>query len=78
MPVDRILEREAESGRTPQIEDTVAAMEEDLAAAGDVPVLLLGDFNSPPTWTGPRPTGRRTAATPTSPGPPPRCPPRPG
>ncbi|MFW5416869.1 endonuclease/exonuclease/phosphatase family protein [Nocardiopsis sp. CNT-189] len=53
MPVDRILEREAESGRTPQIEDTVAAMEEDIAAAGDVPVLLLGDFNSPShlDWT---------------------------
>ncbi|WP_017538990.1 endonuclease/exonuclease/phosphatase family protein [Nocardiopsis halophila] len=53
MSVDRILEREAESGRTPQIEDTVAAMEEDLAAADEVPVLLMGDFNSPShlDWT---------------------------
>ena len=53
MSVDRILEREAESGRTPQITDTVEAMQDDLAAADEDPVLLMGDFNSPShlDWT---------------------------
>lgn len=53
MPVDRILEREAESGRTGQITDILAAMEADLADSARVPVLLTGDFNAPShlDWT---------------------------
>jgi endonuclease/exonuclease/phosphatase family metal-dependent hydrolase len=55
MAVDAVLQREAESGRTGQIEATVAAMKASLDAADDVPVLLTGDFNAPShlDWTEP-------------------------
>ncbi|MFE1165931.1 endonuclease/exonuclease/phosphatase family protein [Nocardiopsis sp. NPDC058789] len=53
MDVDRVLEREAESGRTPQITDTLAAMSDQVEAADEIPVLLVGDFNAPShlDWT---------------------------
>ncbi|MBB6172718.1 endonuclease/exonuclease/phosphatase family metal-dependent hydrolase [Nocardiopsis mwathae] len=53
MDTDRILRREADSGRTGQITDTLEAMAGQLAAADEVPVLLLGDFNAPShlDWT---------------------------
>lgn len=53
MDVDRVLEREAQSGRTPQITDTLAAMSDQVDAADEVPVLLVGDFNAPShlDWT---------------------------
>ncbi|KAL2207029.1 endonuclease/exonuclease/phosphatase family [Sarocladium strictum] len=53
MTVDEVMEREEESGRTPQIIETLEAMEEQLSNSDDVPVILLGDFNSPShlDWT---------------------------
>ncbi|CRK41323.1 hypothetical protein HYQ45_017564 [Verticillium longisporum] len=53
MDVDTVIEREAKSGRTPQITDTLAAMKGQIASAEDVPVLLVGDFNAPShlDWT---------------------------
>lgn len=53
MTAERVLEREAVSGRTPQIVATMAAMGDQLAGSDDVPVLLLGDFNAPShlDWT---------------------------
>ncbi|KAH8177746.1 endonuclease/Exonuclease/phosphatase family protein [Sarocladium implicatum] len=53
MSVDEVLEREAESGRTPQIIETMTAMKDQLASADKVPVVLLGDFNAPShlDWT---------------------------
>ncbi|ROT40937.1 endonuclease/exonuclease/phosphatase family [Sodiomyces alkalinus F11] len=53
MDVDTVLGREAVSGRTPQITNTLAAMQSQLDAAHKVPVLLLGDFNAPShlDWT---------------------------
>ncbi|MGW5878680.1 endonuclease/exonuclease/phosphatase family protein [Nocardiopsis terrae] len=53
MGVEEVLAREAQSGRTPQITDTLDAMSDHLDAAGEVPVLLLGDFNAPShlDWT---------------------------
>ncbi|MGH8877683.1 MAG: endonuclease/exonuclease/phosphatase family protein [Stackebrandtia sp.] len=53
MPVDRILEREAESGRTGQITDILADMKDDLDNADQTPVMLTGDFNAPShlDWT---------------------------
>lgn len=47
MDVEDVLERETESGRTPQITDTLAAMSAQVDAADEVPVLLVGDFNAP-------------------------------
>ncbi|GAB3708373.1 endonuclease/exonuclease/phosphatase family protein [Nocardiopsis oceani] len=53
MDVDEVLEREAESGRTPQITDTLEVVSDQVDAADDVPVLLVGDFNAPShlDWT---------------------------
>lgn len=53
MSIDAVLEREAESGRTPQIIETMAAMKDQLANAANIPVILLGDFNAPShlDWT---------------------------
>ncbi|RBQ86775.1 hypothetical protein VDGD_05006 [Verticillium dahliae] len=53
MDVETVIEREVKSGRTPQITDTLAAMKGQIASAGDVPVLLVGDFNAPShlDWT---------------------------
>ncbi|MFL1380143.1 endonuclease/exonuclease/phosphatase family protein [Nocardiopsis protaetiae] len=53
MSVERILEREAQSGRTGQITQALAAMQDQLAAADETPVLLVGDFNAPShlDWT---------------------------
>ncbi|KAI9147632.1 hypothetical protein HJFPF1_12661 [Paramyrothecium foliicola] len=47
MSVERVLEREAESGRTPQIINTLSLMEDALAKSDETPVILLGDFNAP-------------------------------
>lgn len=51
--VKRLLSREAQSGRTQQIEQIVSAMSGDLEAADRNPVLLTGDFNAPShlDWT---------------------------
>ncbi|KEY71322.1 hypothetical protein S7711_05913 [Stachybotrys chartarum IBT 7711] len=47
MSVERVMEREAQSGRTPQIINTMALMEEDLTNSNTTPIILLGDFNAP-------------------------------
>lgn len=47
MTVEEVLKREAQSNRTPQIIDTVAAMKDHLANSDSIPVLLTGDFNAP-------------------------------
>ncbi|WP_113701791.1 endonuclease/exonuclease/phosphatase family protein [Nonomuraea lactucae] len=47
MSTDRLLAREVESGRTPQIEKIMTAMAGDLGATSRTPVLLVGDFNAP-------------------------------
>jgi endonuclease/exonuclease/phosphatase family metal-dependent hydrolase len=51
--VERLMEREAESKRTGQIQQIMSAMSGDLADARRTPVLLLGDFNAPShlDWT---------------------------
>ncbi|MER7499682.1 endonuclease/exonuclease/phosphatase family protein [Nonomuraea pusilla] len=53
MPVERLLEREAQSKRTGQIEGIMRAMAPELEASGRSPVLLMGDFNAPShlDWT---------------------------
>lgn len=53
MSEDELLEREEQSGRAPQIRGIVGAMEDELASADDVPVVVAGDFNSPSSldWT---------------------------
>ncbi|KAM0317315.1 hypothetical protein ACHAPQ_011052 [Fusarium lateritium] len=45
--VDKILEREAQSGRTPQMEATLSGMKSQLDNADDIPVFFVGDFNAP-------------------------------
>ncbi|OAQ69637.1 exonuclease III [Pochonia chlamydosporia 170] len=54
MSVSRVMEREAQSGRTPQIQEITQKMGDHLSNAGNVPVFLLGDFNAPShlDWTG--------------------------
>lgn len=47
MSHEKVMEREAESGRTPQITEIVASMQSDLANADNLPVFLTGDFNAP-------------------------------
>ena len=49
MTVEEVLEREAESGRTPQITETIEALEESghLDGADKIPLLVVGDFNAP-------------------------------
>lgn len=49
MTVDEVLEREEESGRTPQIADTVEKLRENghLEGADEVPLVVVGDFNAP-------------------------------
>ncbi|KOS22467.1 Uncharacterized protein ESCO_002080 [Escovopsis weberi] len=53
MPLEQVLDREVESGRTPQIVEVVKAMRGKLRDADKVPVLLTGDFNAPShlDWT---------------------------
>lgn len=55
MTVDEVHEREAESGRTPQIIDTIEALDENrhLDGADEIPLLVVGDFNAPShlDWT---------------------------
>ncbi|KAI1070808.1 hypothetical protein LB507_006783 [Fusarium sp. FIESC RH6] len=46
-PVDKIIEREAQSGRTPQMKATLEGMKSQLDDADDTPVFLVGDFNAP-------------------------------
>ena len=46
MSVPQLLEREAESGRTGQIEGVLTAMRPQLRRADATPVLLTGDFNA--------------------------------
>lgn len=47
MTTEEVLEREAESGRTGQVTDTLEAMEDQIDDADNVALLLLGDFNAP-------------------------------
>ncbi|EGU72928.1 hypothetical protein FOXB_16562, partial [Fusarium oxysporum f. sp. conglutinans Fo5176] len=47
LPVEKILQHEAQSGRTPQMKATLAGMKNQLAQADDTPVFLVGDFNAP-------------------------------
>lgn len=53
MSQQQVLDREASSGRTPQIQEIVSRMSGHLQNADAVPVLLTGDFNSPShqDWT---------------------------
>ncbi|MFJ6610378.1 endonuclease/exonuclease/phosphatase family protein [Streptomyces sp. NPDC091289] len=53
MPVEKIFEREAQSGRTPQAEAIAKDLAPKIAAADETPVLLVGDFNTPShlDWT---------------------------
>ncbi|KAF4511713.1 hypothetical protein G6O67_003485 [Ophiocordyceps sinensis] len=53
MSLDKVLEREKQSGRTPQIVDIVGRMKDQIANAERVPVVLVGDFNAPShlDWT---------------------------
>ncbi|EPS39585.1 hypothetical protein H072_6710 [Dactylellina haptotyla CBS 200.50] len=49
MTVEKVLQREAQSGRTPQITDTLKAMAPQLApaASNKIPVIMVGDTNAP-------------------------------
>ncbi|MGW0734211.1 endonuclease/exonuclease/phosphatase family protein [Streptomyces sp. NPDC002851] len=53
MPVDEIMKREAESGRTGQATELATKLKDKIANADKTPVLLVGDFNSPShlDWT---------------------------
>lgn len=53
MTTSQVMQREADSGRTPQITDIVNAMKPRIANGKEVPVLLAGDFNAPShlDWT---------------------------
>lgn len=53
MTVKQLLNREASSGRTGQINTILTAMSADLSASATTPVLLTGDFNAPShlDWT---------------------------
>ncbi|WP_323369015.1 endonuclease/exonuclease/phosphatase family protein [Streptomyces alkaliterrae] len=53
MDVDRIFEREERSGRVPQARELAERLAGAVERADDVPVLLVGDFNSPShlDWT---------------------------
>lgn len=53
MPVDQIMKREAESGRTGQATELAAKLKDKIANADETPVLVVGDFNSPShlDWT---------------------------
>ena len=53
MSVDEVMDREAESGRTPQITEILAAMASQIGDADSVPVVLVGDTNAPShlDWT---------------------------
>lgn len=53
MTTAQVMQREADSGRTPQITDIVNAMKPRIANSKAVPVFLAGDFNAPShlDWT---------------------------
>ncbi|KAK2612505.1 hypothetical protein QQS21_001443 [Conoideocrella luteorostrata] len=53
MSLGQVLKREAESGRTPQIQEITTKMKDHLSNADNIPVFLLGDFNAPShlDWT---------------------------
>lgn len=47
LPEKRLLARERQSGRTPQVKGILREMGDDLADRKRTPVLLMGDFNAP-------------------------------
>ncbi|KAK6359197.1 hypothetical protein TWF696_000361 [Orbilia brochopaga] len=51
--VDFAMKREASSGRAQQVADTLKAMAPQIAAANNIPVILMGDTNAPShlDWT---------------------------
>ncbi|KAJ4182859.1 Endo/exonuclease/phosphatase domain-containing protein [Fusarium falciforme] len=53
MKADKVMQREYDSGRPTQIEDTLKAMKYDLRTADIEPLFLVGDFNAPShlDWT---------------------------
>ncbi|KAK6498380.1 hypothetical protein TWF481_010971 [Arthrobotrys musiformis] len=53
MSVEKVLQREAQSGRTPQITDTLKAMSPQIKQSWSIPVILVGDTNAPShlDWT---------------------------
>lgn len=53
MTQEEVMEREAQSGRTPEIVAIVAGMKHSIANADNVPLFLTGDFNAPShlDWT---------------------------
>lgn len=53
MKADKVMQREYDSGRPTQVEDTLKAMKYDLRSADFQPLFLVGDFNAPShlDWT---------------------------
>ncbi|KAL1960363.1 hypothetical protein VTO42DRAFT_8323 [Malbranchea cinnamomea] len=53
MSFEQVLEREAQSGRTPQITELLGGIQSQLNNSKNVPVILVGDFNAPShlDWT---------------------------
>ncbi|KAM0428580.1 hypothetical protein ACHAPT_006941 [Fusarium lateritium] len=53
MKADKVMQREYDSGRPMQVEDTLKAMRYDIDMADVSPVFLVGDFNAPShlDWT---------------------------
>lgn len=53
MTIPQVLQREEDSKRGPQVRESLSLMKDHLENTDDVPVILLGDFNSPShlDWT---------------------------
>ncbi|KAK6497215.1 hypothetical protein TWF506_004690 [Arthrobotrys conoides] len=53
MNLEKVLQREVQSGRTPQIVDTLKAMTPQIKQSWSIPVILVGDTNAPShlDWT---------------------------
>ncbi|KAK2611972.1 hypothetical protein QQS21_001937 [Conoideocrella luteorostrata] len=53
MSQQQVFEREAQSGRTPQIQEITKKMQDHISNGDNVPVFLVGDFNAPShlDWT---------------------------
>ncbi|KAM3519835.1 hypothetical protein NHJ13051_007222 [Beauveria bassiana] len=47
MSFDKVMQREAQSGRTPEITAIMESIKGDVANADDVPLFFTGDFNAP-------------------------------
>lgn len=47
MTFDQVMQREAQSGRTPQITELMAGIQGQIDGSAKTPVILVGDFNAP-------------------------------